>query len=125
MRDIPLEEANRGYARYSFGSQLHHPEWVQLIELPTILPIIEAIWGVPITFALAVAATTRPRCEEQHLHADVRDVFNDPLGLVTIHDVPSPYIVVNFLMVEFKKVNGAIRFVPGTHRTRPASPEDG
>ena len=50
------------------------------------------------------------------------DVFKDPLGQVTIHDVPTAYIVVNFLMVEFRKINGAIRFVPGTHRTRQPVP---
>ena len=42
---IPLEDANRGYARYSFGSQLHHPEWAQLIDLQTVLPVLEAIWA--------------------------------------------------------------------------------
>ncbi len=28
---IPLEQANRGFARYSFGSQIHHPEWALLV----------------------------------------------------------------------------------------------
>ena len=28
---IPFDKANRGYARYSFGSQVHHPEWAMLI----------------------------------------------------------------------------------------------
>ena len=43
--ETPLGQANRGHARYSFGPQLHHPEWVQLIDLPAVLPILEAIWG--------------------------------------------------------------------------------
>ena len=45
MADIPLEDANRGFARYSFGSQIHHPEWAQLVELPSLLPILDEIWG--------------------------------------------------------------------------------
>ena len=43
----PLEQANRGFARYSFGSQLHHPEWAQLVDLPTVLPTLDAIWASP------------------------------------------------------------------------------
>ena len=39
------EKMNRGYARHSFGSQMHNWEWCILIDLPTILPIIDAIWG--------------------------------------------------------------------------------
>ena len=123
MAEIPLERANRGHARYSFGPQLHHPEWVQLIELPAILPIVEAIWGSPDFICSGGGGDySAPGAKEQHLHADIRDVLNDPLGQVTLHDVPTPYIVVNFMMVEFRKINGAIRFVPGTHRTRQPVP---
>src|SRR5690242_8160043 len=39
-----IEKMNRGYARHSFGDQLHHPEWVMLVDLPTILPVLDAIW---------------------------------------------------------------------------------
>ena len=124
MAEIPLERANRGHARYSFGPQLHHPEWVQLIDLPAILPIVEAIWGSPDFICSGGGGDySAPGAKEQHLHADIRDVLNDPLGQVTLHDVPTPYIVVNFLMVEFRKINGAIRFVPGTHRTRQPVPK--
>src|SRR5713101_1369708 len=31
MAATPLEQANRGFARYSFGPQLQHPEWRQLV----------------------------------------------------------------------------------------------
>ena len=51
------------------------------------------------------------------------DFFHDPLGQVTFHDVPAPFIVINFLMTEFKKENGAIRFVPATQRSRHAPPK--
>ena len=123
MAETPLERANRGYGRYSFGPQLHHPEWVQLVELPTVLPIVEAIWGSPDFICSGGGGDySAPGAKEQHLHADMGDPFRDPLGQVTIHDVPTPYIVVNFLMVDFSKANGAIRFVPGTHRTRQPVP---
>ena len=45
MEETELEKANRGFARYSFGEQTQHPEWRMLIDLPTTLPILEAIWG--------------------------------------------------------------------------------
>src|SRR5215831_17913359 len=41
---VGRENMNRGYARHSFGDQIHHPEWVMLVDLPTILPVLEAIW---------------------------------------------------------------------------------
>lgn len=42
---------NRGSHRYSFGgssitrSQLHRPEWQMLLDLPTLTPILAAIFG--------------------------------------------------------------------------------
>src|SRR5690349_3770924 len=44
MAATPPEKGNRGFARHSFGPQLHHPEWLQLVDLPTILPILDRIW---------------------------------------------------------------------------------
>ena len=77
----PFDKGNRGYGRYSFGSQLHHPEWAMLIELPTILPIIEAIWGNDdFTATGAGGHHSLPGAEIQHLHSDMGHPFNDPLG---------------------------------------------
>ena len=123
MKQIPLDQANRGYARYSFGSQVHHPEWAQLIDNPSILPILEAIWNNP-DFVCSGAGGdySTPGAEIQPLHSDLGDFFNDSLGLVTVKDIPTPFIVVNYLMVEFTQMNGATRFVPGTHRTRTPIP---
>ena len=104
MAETPLEQANRGHARYSFGPQLHHPEWVQLVELATVLPILEAIWGSRDFICSGGGGDySAPGAKEQHLHADMGDPLKDPLNQVTIHDVPTPYIVVNFLMVDFRK----------------------
>ena len=123
MAATPLEEANRGCARYSFGQQIHHPEWAQLIELPTVLPALDAIWGSQDYICTGGGGDySAPGAKIQHLHSDVRDLLNDPLGQVSIYDLPAPFIVVNFLMVEFKEINGAIRFVPGTQRTRLRPP---
>ena len=123
MAAIPPEKANRGYARYSFGPQLHHLEWAQLIDLPTILPILEAIWESPDFICTGGGGDySTPGAKIQHLHADIRDMLRDPLEQITIRDLPPPYIVVNFTMVEFKEINGAIRFIRSTQRSRHPIP---
>ena len=120
---IPLEDANRGYARYSFGPQLHHPEWSQLIDLPTILPVLEAIWESPAFYCWGGGGDYfLPGAEIQKLHADMADSLRDPQQRVTVMDLPTPIIVVNFPMVDFEQVNGGTRFVRGTHRYRHPIP---
>lgn len=90
-----------------------------LLDLPTTLPILEAIWGNDnFTVVGAGGDYAMPGTEIQHLHSDMQDPFNDPLSQVSISDMPTPFIVVNYLMTEFSANNGAIRFVPGTQRTR-------
>ncbi len=119
----PFEMANRGYARYSFGSQVHHPEWAMLVDLPTVLPILDAIWGSEdYSCSGGGGDYSNPGAKIQHLHSDMNDMLNDPLGQVNVYDLPTPFIVINYLMTEFTAINGAIRFVPGTHRTRLRPP---
>ncbi|MBM3264603.1 MAG: phytanoyl-CoA dioxygenase family protein [candidate division Zixibacteria bacterium] len=119
----PLDKANRGFARYSFGFQTHHPEWAQLVDLPGVLPIAEKIFGSPdYTCCGAGGDYSLPGAKIQHLHADMIDFLRDPEGRTTFQDLPTPFLVVNFLMVDFTALNGAIRFVPCTHRSRQPVP---
>ena len=119
----PERKGNRGSFRYSFGHQSHHPEWAMLIDLPALLPIIDKIWGSQDYTATGAGGDySLPGAEIQPLHKDVGDFFNDPQGVVTHHDAPAPFIVVNFTMVDFTKENGAIRFIPCTQRSRHAIP---
>lgn len=123
MEAIPLDKANRGYARYSFGSQVHHPEWTQLIDLPTVLPLAKRIFGSDDFYCTGAGGDySTPGAEIQHLHADIGEFFHDPLNRVTFQDVPTPMLVINFLMVDFTEANGAIRFIPCTHRNRQQIP---
>ncbi|MBA2481930.1 MAG: phytanoyl-CoA dioxygenase family protein [Planctomycetes bacterium] len=121
--ETPLERANRGFARYSFGDQMAHPEWTMLTDLPTILPIIDRIWGSEDHQCVGGGGDySLPGASIQCLHSDLSDFLNDPLGQTTVRDLPTPFIVVNFLMVDFTVANGAIRFVPGTQRSRTPIP---
>jgi ectoine hydroxylase-related dioxygenase (phytanoyl-CoA dioxygenase family) len=124
MAELPLEKGNRGFARYSFNQlKIHLPGWSQLIDLPTILPILEQIWRSSDYICIGAGGDySAPGAKIQPLHSDIGDLLNDPLGQTTIRDIPAPYIAVNFLMVDFKEINGAIRFVPGTHRSRHPIP---
>lgn len=120
---IALEKANRGFARYSLGSQIEHPEWQMLIDLPTTTPILEAIWNSQdYSFIGGGGDYSLPGAKAQPLHSDMGEFLHDPSGQATFHDIPAPFVVVNFLMVAFSKANGAIRFVPGTQRARHKIP---
>ena len=119
----PERKGNRGSYRYSFGNQVFHPEWSMLIDLPTIIPSIDKIFGsTDYTCPGAGGDYSLPKAQTQGLHKDCGDFFNDPHKVVTTHDGPAHFIVVNFLMVDFNKEVGAIRFIPCTQRSRHAIP---
>ena len=112
MSEFPLEKGNRGYARYSFNQRkIHLPEWSQLIDLETVLPILDHIWGSSDYKCIGAGGDySALGAKIQPLHTDLLDFFEDPLKQVTARDVPAPYIAVNYLMVDFKEINGAIFF---------------
>ncbi|MBA3686691.1 MAG: phytanoyl-CoA dioxygenase family protein [Planctomycetes bacterium] len=119
----PVDQANRGLARYSFGQQIQHSEWAMLVDLPTVLPIIDRIWGSEDYTSIGGGGDyCLPGAQMQGLHSDLGDHFKDPLGQIDCRDVPTPFIVVNFPMVDFSEANGATRFVPGTQRSRANIP---
>jgi ectoine hydroxylase-related dioxygenase (phytanoyl-CoA dioxygenase family) len=119
----PERAGNRGHHRYSFGNQSHHPEWAMLMDLATVLPVVEAIWGsADFTCTGAGGDYSLPKAERQALHADMGDFFKDPLGQVDFRAVPAPFIVINYMMVDFTVQNGAIRFIPCTQRSRAPIP---
>lgn len=133
---------NRGSHRYSFGgssltrSQLHRPEWQMLLDIPAVTTLLTALFGSP---HYSLRAASGDFClpgalEYQPLHSDVHDwaddksirtrinSFSDPLGNMTIRDLPSPYICVNFLPQEITRLNGPTRQIPGTQKSRTPIP---
>ncbi len=131
---------NRGSHRYSFGgssitrSMLHRPEWQMLIDLPTVTPILMAIFG---SSEYVVRAASGDFClpgagEYQPLHSDMRDFidqkstpfssFHDPRGHLSIRDMPCPYVCVNFMPIDMTRLNGPTRQIPGTQHSREPIP---
>ncbi len=127
---------NRGPQRYSFGgssltrSQLHHAAWQMLLDVPAMLDVVAAIFGSE-DFALRAASgdfCMPGATGYQILHSDVRDFvdpanspissFHDPLGVMSIRDLPCPYVCVNFLPQDVTALNGPTRQIPGTQNSR-------
>lgn len=115
---------NRGYARHSFGDQIHRPEWAMLVDLPTVLPVLDAVFGSEDYTCMGAGGDySLPGAQIQRLHSDMGEFLHDPQGQTTFHDLPAPFVVVNFPVVDFTRENGAIRFVPATQRSRAPIPD--
>ena len=136
----PEGHGNRGSHRYSFGaasstnSQIHRPEWQMLLDLPTLTPIITAIFGRPdYVMRGAGGDMCLPGAHRyQPLHSDLGDwvsaeatpnsTFHDPGGQVSVRDLPCPHVCANFLTVDATPINGATRQIPGTQHSRNPIP---
>lgn len=117
--------------RYSFGGtsvsrhMFHRPEWAELIDLPTTTPILSSIFASPdyIVYGCGGELALPGAIEYQGLHADtVWTELHDPVGRVTMRDLPTPVVHVNFPLTDLTPINGPIRVLPGTHRSRAPIP---
>lgn len=141
----PEREGNRGSHRYSFGAVsltghlMHLPEWAMLLDLPTITPIVTAIFecdnyharGGGGDFCLPGAVQYQP------LHSDMVDrmvlkdkdgtdrvfgAFHDPEGQINYRHLPCPNVTCNFLVEDSTAINGPTRQIPGTQHTQQPIP---
>ena len=117
--------------RYSFGGtsasrhMFHRPEWCELIDMPTTTPILEAIFGSLnyIVYGAGGDLALPGAIEYQGLHSDnVWSELHDPVGGVSMRDLPVPSVHINFPLVDLTPENGPIRQIPGTHRSRAPIP---
>lgn len=117
--------------RYSFGGtsasrhMFHRPEWCQLIDLRTTTPILTSIFGSPdyIVYGAGGDLALPGAIEYQGLHSDnVWTELHDPVGGVSMRDLPVPVIHINFPLIDLTPENGPIRQIPGTHRSRAPIP---
>ncbi|MYG55883.1 MAG: phytanoyl-CoA dioxygenase family protein [Acidimicrobiaceae bacterium] len=103
----------------------HRPEWSQLIDLPTITPILSSIFGSNdyIVYGCGGDLALPGAIEYQGLHSDsVWSEIHDPLQEVTMRDLPTPVLAVNFPTTDLTPINGPTRFIPRTHRSRAPIP---
>ena len=117
--------------RYSFGGtsasrhMFHRPEWRELIDMPTTTPILTEIFGSPnyIVYGGGGDIALPGAIEYQGLHSDnVWTELHDPIGGVTMRDLPVPVVHINFPLVDLTTENGPIRQIPGSHRSRAPIP---
>lgn len=133
-------KGNRGSHRYSFGgssltrSQLHQPAWQMMLNLETVTDLVSQLFrsedyilrAASGDFCLPGAVKYQP------LHSDVGNwvdaktspfsAFHDPRGVLSIRDLPCPYICVNFLPQDITSLNGPTRQIPGTQNSRAKIP---
>ncbi|PWQ93189.1 phytanoyl-CoA dioxygenase family protein [Leucothrix arctica] len=117
--------------RYSFGGgsasrhMLHVDEWCELIDLPTMTPILKAIFGSDnyVVGGAGGDVAMPGAIEYQGLHSDnMWSELPDPTNAVTMRDVPVPVLTINFPMTDLTFENGPIRQIPGTQRSRAPIP---
>jgi ectoine hydroxylase-related dioxygenase (phytanoyl-CoA dioxygenase family) len=131
---------NRGSHRYSFGSAsrtgqlMHCPEWTMLLDLPTVTPIITAIFDSPDYIAIGGGGDfcLPGATKYQPLHSDMADriqhehkgktytfgSFFDPQGKLNYRDLPCPFVCCNFLINDATAINGPTRQIPGTQNSQ-------
>ncbi|MFT6293162.1 MAG: hypothetical protein ACJAR2_003784 [Ilumatobacter sp.] len=117
--------------RYSFGStsgsrhRLHEQAWVDVIDLPVTTALLTSIFGSDRyivgggggDYALPGAI------EYQGLHSDnVWTELHDPVGGLTMRDLPVPVITIMFPMIDLTWENGPIRQIAGTQRSHEPIP---
>lgn len=135
MEDDPDCSAGGGAGglphRYSFGGgsasrhMLHVDEWCELIDLTTTTPTLNHIFGSPdyIVGGGGGDIAMPGAIEYQGLHSDnMWSELPDPVGTVTMRDVPVPVLTINFPLIDLTYENGPIRQIPGTQRSRSPIP---
>jgi len=136
----PDRQGNRGSHRYSFGgtsitrSMLHRPEWRMLLDVPAVTSLLDAIFG---SSEYMIRAASGDFCLPgatgyQPLHADIGDFvspertpfssFQDRRGHLSVRDLPTPYVCVNFLPFEQTRLNGPTRQILGSQHSRARPP---
>jgi hypothetical protein len=117
--------------RYSFGGtsasrhMFHRREWCELIDMPTTTPILTEIFGSAnyVVYGAGGDIALPGAIEYQGLHSDnVWTELHDPVGGVTMRDLPVPVVHINFPIVDLTAENGPIRQIPGSHRSRAPIP---
>jgi len=113
--------------RYSIGdssptrSSFHQPEFCALIDLPTVTPVLRAVFGSRDYQAAGCGGDVAlaGAVEYQALHMDA--IWGAHPGKVQDLEVP-PVVTVNFVLEDISSLDGPMRVVLGSQRWRSPSP---
>ena len=152
-----VAESGRLPHRYCYGTtsssrqMLHHPAWTQMIDLPTVTPILTEIFGTDdyLVWGAGGDLCLPGAIEYQHLHTDgvdmqsrddgdLRLAFARRQGLDIepgksfaalefrsqrlVMDRTPGGVTINFAMTDLTWENGPIRQIPGTHAATQPPP---
>ncbi|MEM7031246.1 MAG: phytanoyl-CoA dioxygenase family protein [Chloroflexota bacterium] len=85
------------------------PIFLQTLDHPRVLPIVEHVLGQSIILGSLNARIVRPGDGEQGLHSDIREDLLNMSSPVMVNTV--------WLLDDFTTENGATRIVPGSHKS--------
>ncbi len=137
LKRDPKRLGNRGPYRYSMGPPhstghiLHYPEIAQLVDMPTITPILKAIFGNDKYIVRGARGDFNlPGAPYQALHSDIwGDFLPDPAesefpdsGRLDYRDLPILYVVVNYVLADLNALNAPIRQIPMTQQSHRVMP---
>lgn len=93
-------------------------DFLQLIDHPTVMPVVEAVLGHDLVLGSMNSRIVRPGDPAQGLHSDIPSVHRRVIG-------PPIMLQVVWMIDGFTLENGATRLVPGSHRATDAAPPEG
>ncbi|MBM3277815.1 MAG: phytanoyl-CoA dioxygenase family protein [Candidatus Handelsmanbacteria bacterium] len=111
------EHKHRGPARHVANLPTLDPLFLNLIDHPKVMPLLEHFLGKTLILGSLNARIVRPGDTEQGFHSDI------PAEMLNM-DLPVMMNTV-WMLDDFSARNGGTRVVPGTHRSGLAAPPEG
>lgn len=108
---------NRGHHRFSISSLGEYPFFEDVVAVPGVIGFLRYLWSSD-DFEVADSGGDfcLGGCGLQNLHSDQKN-FEAGYGREKYRELEASFVIVNFLMDDFREDNGPIRIVPGSHRS--------
>jgi len=106
------------YARHVANLPARDDAFLELVDHPAVLPVVEAVLGPDLVLGSMNARIVRPGDPAQGFHADIPTVHRRLVG-------PPIMLQAVWMLDPFTAENGATRLVPGSHRAASSAPPAG
>jgi len=123
MKELdPDDKGSRGDKRHSFGgmsstnSQLHRPEFRELVDVPAVTEVLKAYYGSLDFAVIAGGGDINMAGSRQHqpLHSDIsRSALLGP-STAAGQSEKAPFIAVNYMLHDQTPFNGPLQHIAGT-----------